>query len=311
MVIKEKIREKIEKIKENRHKIVEKAKDAALASFAVLSVAAMVATIGSVVNAPNETLKQEKAVGEHIVGEANDYLEASGRSEQEQLFKNIIFSGADFVEKDGCYDVSISGIGTKEGEGTRKHFVSLEYTDVKDADVQKFLKKDKEVDFYKALNHIIENYELESYSDYAVESINELNSAVRGNTEQKYEDYDFGKNFVYSIKNIQFNEQDKTVSFETRQNARYSKEDKKVVKTTTMTYFKDVTRNKDTSQSYTIEFKVSDTEFEEMKADPSKVIEKFIELSADKENSKISVNVNYVKENSNSFEPNYGEEMQP
>ena len=48
-----------------------------------------------------------------------------------------------------------------------------------------------------------------------------------------------------------------------------------------------------------------------MKADPSKAIEKFIELSAEKENEKVSVNVNYVKENPNSFELKYGEEMQP
>jgi hypothetical protein len=83
------------------------------------------------------------------------------------------------------------------------------------------------------------------------------------------------------------------------------------MKSGSMTYFKDVTKNKDTSQSYTIQLKVSDAEFEEMKADPSKAIEKFIELSAEKENEKVSVNVNYVKENPNSFELNYGEEMQP
>lgn len=309
MVIKEKIREKINALKEKRYEITQKAKDAALVSGTVLSVAALVASIGMVASAPKAVLKQEKALGENIRNEANSYFEVM--ESEEKPFENIIFSGADFVEKDGGYDVSISGIGSKEGEGNKKHFVSLEYTDINDADVKKFIKKDKEIDFYKALNHIIENYELEAYSDYAVESINELNSAVRGNTEQKYEDYDFGKNFVYAIKNVEFNENDKTVSFETRQNARYSKEDKKIMKTGSMTYFKDVTRNKDTNQSYTIEFKVSDAEFEEMKANPSKAIEKFIELSAEKDNEKVSVNVNYVKENSNPFEPSYEEEMQP
>ena len=310
MVIKEKIQEKINKLKENRYEIAQKAKDAALVSACVASVVGLVATIGLVANAPKAVLKQEKALGENMLNEANSYVEIVN-GEEEKPFENIIFSGADFVEKDGGYDVSICGIGSKEGEGNKKHFVNLEYSDVNDADVKKFIKKDKEIDFYKALNHIIENYELESYSDYAVESINELNSAVRGNTEQKYEDYDFGKNFVYTVKNIEFNDKDKTVSFETKQNARYSKEDKKVMKSGSMTYFKDVTKNKDTSQSYTIQLKVSDAEFEEMKADPSKAIEKFIELSAEKENEKVSVNVNYVKENPNSFELNYGEEMQP
>ena len=309
MVIKEKIREKINALKEKRYEITQKAKDVALVSGTVLSVAALVASIGMVASAPKAVLKQEKALGENIRNEANSYFEVM--ESEEKPFENIIFSGADFVENGGGYDVSINGIGSKEGEGNKKHFVSLEYTDINDADVKKFIKKDKEVDFYKALNHIIENYELEAYSDYAVESINELNSAVRGNTEQKYEDYDFGKNFVYAIKNVEFNENDKTVSFETRQNARYSKEDKKIMKTGSMTYFKDVTRNKDTNQSYTIEFKVSDAEFEEMKADPSKAIGKFIELSAEKDNEKVSVNVNYVKENSNPFEPSYEEEMQP
>lgn len=57
MVIKEKIQEKINKLKENRYEIAQKAKDAALVSACVASVVGLVATIGLVANAPKAVLK--------------------------------------------------------------------------------------------------------------------------------------------------------------------------------------------------------------------------------------------------------------
>ena len=146
---------------------------------------------------------------------------------------------------------------------------------------------------YQALTHIIQNYEMKSYSSVAVNSMDKFNASVHSNVQKEEGSYDLDSSFTYGIDNLQFDATKGTVSFDTRQNVLYTNKSTHILPIYNGKYYTYIpqteTHSKYRNQSYRITLKATPEEIAAMKKDNSKVIDKFIDVVENKKTGEYSV----------------------
>lgn len=216
-------------------------------------------------------------------------VESSTEAPKHQVFDSITFAGADFNKVDEHYNIDVSGIATKDGNKTSVHYVNMEYE--VECSFFENISKNSSAKLYKALNYIIQNYEMKNFSSVEVKSVDTFNNSVE-QTLQGEDGYTVHKSFTYGIDNLQFGS-DGIVSFDVRQNVDYKKTTIEMERYYNgMGYqYRSVskTKHKDVNQSHKISIKVSEEEMSALKQDNSLVIDKFIELVETKNTSQYKV----------------------
>ncbi len=212
-------------------------------------------------------------------------------------FNDFAFLGADFtrVDEDNL-DVDISGVA-KYNQGQNKAIVKMSYT--LNDDIFDGVDELKKHEVVEALGNAIQSEEMREFDLMQVSNIKALNDTLKEISESPIDGYDFKNGMVVSLGNLQFNEDDNTISFQMKNHNDY-------VHTTTVmqpmiipngnggstTVMRPVTTYsyEDFLHTNDIYIKVSDKEMEEMKADPSKIIDTFINYVKNGEKGKYVVN---------------------
>lgn len=132
-------------------------------------------------------------------------------------YNDFTFIGADFAYNETYYDVGINGIA-KTTKG-KMNYVNMKYK--VDCDFVENIDNTTEENVIAALNEIINNNEIYSYTSLEVESIDELCDTARTFAHKELNGGSLEKSFVYSISDLLLDDDKKQITFNIGQNARY------------------------------------------------------------------------------------------
>lgn len=208
-------------------------------------------------------------------------------SKTENVFTNYKFLAADFNDSTSVnqYDVFVNGV-SKIKDSDKKAYLSLEYTFDKSL-FDKIDSKDT-VSALNKLSEIVENNEPISFSCVESKDLSTFNKSLTSVIDCPIANYKLYNGLVYSVSNMNFDEQKNYVSFLTKEDMEYSRTQ------TETTYgvtgvdangnpkFGLVTRVKTYYENFfqasNVYIKVTDAEMDSMKQDSSLVFDKFTDV---------------------------------
>ena len=190
-------------------------------------------------------------------------------------YNDYSFTGADFIYKETCYDVGINGIATTT-KG-KMHYVNMKYK--VSCDFVDSIDTTTEESVIEALNHIINEYELNSYTSLEVESIDEICNVARTVARKELNGCALEKSFVYGISDLRLNPEKSQISFNVNQNAKYksnSEEESNIC-----------------ISQHLVTLYCTKEEYNELTSDFSLVLKTFVSNVKDKKTDKYSITKKY------------------
>lgn len=183
-----------------------------LSGAALLIGASALAGCSSAMTKASETLNPE------VVAAMNRSAVVQQVTDAE--FEDFSFYAADFNRADGNkYDIDVCGVA-KDTEG-QNSYVTLSYN-VSDSHFAG-LKQDDKVEVINAIKEMVAQEEIEEFDLVPVSSVNALNKTLKKTAERVNDDYYFTKGMVFSLSNVQINEENGTASFRLRSHNKYEK----------------------------------------------------------------------------------------
>ena len=222
--------------------------------------------------------------------------------ETDEHFTDYTFAAADFVQVDDKYVIDVSGFATGEKYG--KAYTNMEYV----VDAGYFAEVDAQ-DSTQVINKVAEvvtNFEMVGFDYAPVKNLNEFNRAMGKVFESPLDGYHHSTSLTYSIDDLQFNEQEGYVTFNTRQNVKYSQTRVEMVYTIVGTDSKGnikmgyraqpKTYYESFNQSHQIYIKASPEEIAQMQQDKSLVFEKFIQVVNNDQKTEYTVRADNIEQ---------------
>lgn len=143
------------------------------------------------------------------------------QNELNSPFSNFTFLGANVEESNSKkYNVNINGIATYQNTN-QKAYTAFNYIVNKNYFDEKSTKSN--ADIINTLAEIVKNEDYETYSIANVNNLQALNHAMGKATESPIDDFQFNRNFLYGVSDVNFSEEDGVVSFSTKEYVNFSR----------------------------------------------------------------------------------------
>ena len=245
-----------------------------------------------------------KDAQENINNAALDTLTTSSAvlNETDEHFTGYTFSAADFSQVGDQYVIDVSGFATGEKYG--KAYTNMEY--IVDCGYFSEVDADNSAEVINKVAEVVTNFEMVGFDYAPVKSLNDFNKAMGKVFESPIDGYHHCTSLTYAVDDLEFNEQEGYVSFNTRQNVKYSQTRMELVytvvgvdadghakmgyRTQAKTYYESF------NQSHQIYIKASPEEMVQMKQDKSLVFEKFIDVVNNNKKSEYTVRADSIEQ---------------
>lgn len=245
-----------------------------------------------------------KDAEEHMNNVALDTLTTSSvvLSETDEHFTGYTFAAADFAQVGDQYVIDVSGFATGEKYG--KAYTNMEY--VVGTDYFSEVDADNATEVINKVAEVVTNFEMVGFDYAPVKSLKDFNKAMGKVFESPIDGYHHSSSLTYAVEDLEFNEQEGYVSFNTRQNVKYSQTRMEMVYTVigvdsngnpkmghraqAKTYYESF------NQSHQIYIKASPEEIAQMKQDKSLVFEKFIDVVNNDKKTEYTVRADNIEQ---------------
>lgn len=127
--------------------------------------------------------------------------------------KDFVLMGAD-VDKTGFeFDVSFNGIASSKNDTTS--FACINYS-VPSSYFTSLTKRSSKNDVYDVLDRVVSELEIKDYSLVEMNDLAKFNGAIVKNTPSPFEKYNLRRGMVYNLEKPEFDDENRTVSFDVK-----------------------------------------------------------------------------------------------